>query len=385
MNPDKLFIRSLDDLHLSINSGDEYEVLRAAGILRQLFLDGSASLVDQVNRNHRLQLLFQVIPPGFPHIAGFPEPDIWSAVDSIDPRLSSKMNTATNFKRDPFLGLRLGRVHGQDYSVADIIKFAANIAGGVHAGSPKDATSQNLEKLQEVYVFSELSIPLQHLRSIGRVVLEALRPLRDRVLNLTRFQDAPGLSFHMVLTLLPEETGQDLFILDVGIEEKRDRLSIYLDTRQELCFRLIDCSGHSHIVRAGSHDCAYKYGSPSYLTFQIAFGEDGVLLHLDVGGWSMVNIFAKEQITLGPDKLFFVLGSDVTGHAKTHMSVMEWCVYSRHLKEQESEKLRSYFEDRIRQGYKGSVYFKGNQFLHSQDHPNFIKAKNAEQSAPADS
>ncbi len=128
MNPDKLFIRSLDDLHLSINSGDEYEVLRGAGIIRQLFLDGSASLVDLVNRQHRLKLQFRVIQPGFPKIADALEPDIWSAIDSIDPRRSPKVATAVDLNRDAFLGLRLGCVQGQDYSVADIIKFTANIA-----------------------------------------------------------------------------------------------------------------------------------------------------------------------------------------------------------------------------------------------------------------
>jgi hypothetical protein len=85
----------------------------------------------------------------------------------------------------------------------------------------------------------------------------------------------------------------------------------------------------------------------------------------------MVNIFPKEQISLEPDKLFFVLGSDVTGSAQTHMSVMAWCMYSRHLKEQEAEQLRNYYESIISEGHQGSVYFKGNKFLYSKDHPNF--------------
>lgn len=382
MNSDNLFLRSLDDLHLSINSGDEYEVLRAAGILRQLFLDGSASLVDKVNRNHKLQLRFRVNKPSFSCVADVPKPDVWSAVDSIDPRRSLNLNTATDLKRDAFLRLCLGRVQGQDYLVVDIIKFTANVAGGIHAGSPKDAKEKALEKLRGLYVFSELNILLMHLRSIGRIVLEALHPLRDRVLNLSRFQNSPGLSFHMALTLLPGAAEQDLFILDIGIDEKRDRLSIYLDTRQELCFRLIDHSGRSHIVRAGSHDCAFRYGSPSYLSFQIAFSDQEVLLHLDTGGWSMAKIHTRGQIILDPAKVSYVLGSDVTGHALTHMSVMEWCVYSRYLEEQESEKLRNYFENIIQQDPKGSVYFEGNQFLHSHDHPNFVKAKNAGQDAP---
>jgi hypothetical protein len=266
MTPDELFIRSLDDLHLSINSGDEYEVLRASGIIRQLFLDDHP-LVNQVNRNYKLKLQFSVIQPSIPAIDGIPEPDVWCAVDSIDPRRSPQLSPSTDLNRDLFLGLLIGRVEGEDYSVKDIIRFAANVAGGIHSGSPKSAKDEALGKIKKLYIFSELSVLLQHLRSIGRIILETLRPLRDKVLNLEKFQDAPGLSFHMALTLLPGEKEKELFILDVGVEEQKDRLSIYLDTHQELCFRLIDSSGHSNIIKAGSHDCAFNFGKPTYLTF----------------------------------------------------------------------------------------------------------------------
>ncbi|MCH7501313.1 MAG: hypothetical protein IH886_15165 [Nitrospinae bacterium] len=370
MTPDELFIRSLDDLHLSINSGDEYDVLQASAIIRKLFLDGDP-LVDQINRNHKLKLQFSVIQPIDFRIDGIPEPDVWCAVDSIDPRRSPQLNPSTDLNRDPFLGLLIGRVQGEDYSVKDIISFVANVAGGVHAGSPKNAKDEALNKLKELYIFSDLSILLQHLRSIGRIILEALRPLRDKALNLERFQDSPGLSLHLVATLLPGEKGKELFIVDIGIEEQKDRLSIYLNKQQELCFRLIDSSGNPNVIIAGSHDCAFNFGEPTYLAFQVAFREKEVLMNLDFGGWSMVKIFPREQISLDPDKLFYVLGSDVTGQAHTHMHLMYWLGYAHYLKEEGSEYLRSHFEGQIRQGFQKSIYFKENEFLYSKDHPNF--------------
>jgi hypothetical protein len=39
MNDEVLFIRTLNDLHKSINSDDEHEVLRASALIRQLFLE----------------------------------------------------------------------------------------------------------------------------------------------------------------------------------------------------------------------------------------------------------------------------------------------------------------------------------------------------------
>jgi hypothetical protein len=59
MNPDLLFLHSLADLAARIASADEYEVLRAAGILRQLLLDDQP-LVHIVNRGPRLKLVFRM-------------------------------------------------------------------------------------------------------------------------------------------------------------------------------------------------------------------------------------------------------------------------------------------------------------------------------------
>ena len=146
MTPDELFIRRLDDLHLSINSGDEYEVLDASGIIRQLFLDDHP-LVDQVNKNHRQKLQFRVNQPIFPDIPGIPAPDIWCEIGSIDPRRFPQLGESSVLNRNPFLGLLIGRVQGHDYSVKDIISFVANVAGGVHAGSPKNAKDEALNKL----------------------------------------------------------------------------------------------------------------------------------------------------------------------------------------------------------------------------------------------
>ena len=373
MNPKKLFLETLDDLHLSINSGDEYKVLRASVLIRQLVVDGGNSLVTQINRKHKLRLKYRVIQPNFSSIDGIPEPDLWCTTDGIDPRRSTSIDRVTILNEKSFLGLCIGQGGGQAYSVKEIIKFSANTAGGVHSDSPRSDIDLVLDKLRKLYIFSDISILFQHLRSIGRILLEGLRPLRNKVLNLERFQDSPGLSLHMALTLFPIGEERELCILDIGTEEQKNRLSIHLDTHQDLCFRMIDSSGQAKFVRAGSHDCAFNYGKPCYLSFQVAFCGEELLLHLNTGGWSMVNIFSKKQISLDSDKFHFVLGSDVIGKAQSHMSIMEWCSYSRYLKEQESEKIKSYFEDKIQGGYKGAVFFKGNKFLYSKDHPNFMQ------------
>ena len=63
------FIEALDDLHRSIRSKDDYEVIRAAAIIRQLFLD-DPDLAHVVNRNYHHKLRFEIHDIGAANFLG---------------------------------------------------------------------------------------------------------------------------------------------------------------------------------------------------------------------------------------------------------------------------------------------------------------------------
>jgi hypothetical protein len=370
MNIAELFVRTLEDLHRSINSEDEYEVIRSSGIIRMLFLDSGDSLVDQVNRKHGLKLEFEIIDQ--PFIPEQPVPELFCAIDSIDPRRMPSGVHPVKKTRGEFFGLAIGSLKGTKYSIRDTVKFVANVLGGVHAGSPNDKDKQKtLNEIGKIFIFSNKSVLLQQLRSIGRIILETLKPLRYRVLKLERFENAPGISIHMALSLLPDEQEKELYILDLGTDPGRNRLSIYVDTRQDLTFRAIDSNGHRTFVRAGSADCAYHPGVLGYFVFEAGILSEEILLTVEAGGWSTVVILRNRDIKLNSTSMPFVLGSDLKGVSETHMTLTEHLVYERCLKDDERRQLRGYFENKIRQGYKSCVYFKGRQFLTSAGHPNF--------------
>jgi hypothetical protein len=50
MDETTLYLRTLEDLQRLVALGADYSMLRASAMLRQLFLDGSSSLVHQANR-----------------------------------------------------------------------------------------------------------------------------------------------------------------------------------------------------------------------------------------------------------------------------------------------------------------------------------------------
>lgn len=364
-----LFIRTIDDLHRSINSNDEYEVLRASALIRQLFLDGDKSLVDRISRNYRHKLEFEVVEHTPPNIPGL-NFNIWAVVDGIDPRATPPHFLRVKKKRDGFFSMIVAIVDGHEYSVREIVKFVANVMGGVHSGSLRDEKETNLEQLKELRFFSNISIALLFIKSIGRIILESLKPLQYEILDINRFEDKAGLSIHFALVLFPMPDKEN-FILDVGTEERRNRASIFLDYNGELCFRFLDANGRRYLIQAGSADFAYRYGEPTYLNFQIGIHENETFLSIEAGGWRYFHIAPRSISQEGFEQLHYVLGSNVLGKAETNMAMMEQCVFSRILKLEEQAKLRKYFEERINSGYKASIRFEGNKFLHSQDHPNF--------------
>jgi hypothetical protein len=176
----KLFLRTLQDLEERINSDDPYVILGASALLRKLFLD-HPTLVDSVNRVDHLRLRFRVLPT---QVAppGLPRPSFFSAQDGIDPDTSPPIDNPVEVTRGQFFGMVVLVVEGHEYTIADVIKFEANIMGAVHAGSPRDDKERALEEINRyLRVGGDYTASLRQLQAIGRVVLRTLGPLREKV------------------------------------------------------------------------------------------------------------------------------------------------------------------------------------------------------------
>ena len=96
MTRDQLFLATLDDLDTRLASRDPYEVLGIALLLRKLLLDGGASLVDQVNRQFRIGLAFEIMDDG-PMPPHLPQPAFWSTIDGLDPEIYPENSSYNGF------------------------------------------------------------------------------------------------------------------------------------------------------------------------------------------------------------------------------------------------------------------------------------------------
>jgi hypothetical protein len=175
---EQLYQKTLDDLNNRINSQDPYEILGVSALIRKLFLDDH-SLVNQVNREHKLKFVFNVCLPTIPLES--PDIKVFSIQDGLDPDTSRPGKAVSQLGRDQFFRTIVLVINGKKYTIKDVVLFEANIMGGVHAGSPKSEKEKILKTLNDQLSIGGYASSLRQLQAIGRVVTKALAPLTQRV------------------------------------------------------------------------------------------------------------------------------------------------------------------------------------------------------------
>lgn len=176
---ERLFLRTLEDLERRIEDSDPYEILGASALIRKLLLD-EHPLVDQVNRDYKRKITFEVgKPPELP--PGIPKPVFSTIQDGIDPDTMPPSFPRAKLNREQFLKTVLSTVGGHEYTLRETVLFEANVMGGVHSGSPKEEKEKALQGTNSMIAVGGYRSSLRQLKAIGRVVLKALRELREDV------------------------------------------------------------------------------------------------------------------------------------------------------------------------------------------------------------
>jgi hypothetical protein len=175
---DQLFLRTVEDLEARIDGApDEYEILMAAGLLRKLLLDGSR-LMDQVNRYRQIPVNFRIVIRDSSPLPGELPPVLWVLPSGLDPDATDVQTPPSieEVSRDRFLKRPVAVYAGESATVKDLILYHAHIAGAVHAGDPKNPKDYAIAVLERMS-WEDTTMSLEVIRSIGRIVVKALRPL----------------------------------------------------------------------------------------------------------------------------------------------------------------------------------------------------------------
>lgn len=187
VDPEVLFLLTCDDLEERVrraNDGDtspsqrEYEALMIAPLLRKLILD-SHSLIDRVNRTHRLKIRYPI--QAWPLLAGSggtstpPEFD-----DSPRPILEHFLDRVV-LDRDEMLSRPVMIWNGQVVTARDVIRHLANAAGGVHLGPPRSDKGRMLLELDQSITFTGVRAGSLCVMAVGHAALLGLDELRRLV------------------------------------------------------------------------------------------------------------------------------------------------------------------------------------------------------------
>jgi hypothetical protein len=162
----------MDDLKIR-QYGDWYDLLRAGALLRQLLLDGQ-NLYDLVNQEYDIKLEFEVARSNtVPMKNGYSFHNVMP-----NPGESNRIVDVDDFRRTPLVIFN----ENINYTVRDIIDYAANVNGGVHASQrARDDTQERVKKLYEIFTRTDYDFQSQALSQICSVVIRALSPLEVKI------------------------------------------------------------------------------------------------------------------------------------------------------------------------------------------------------------
>lgn len=175
MDVDSLFLASVKDLERYAAAGDDYSMLRAAALLRQVLMDESP-LAHQANRERRLRLRFPVCGRKYAETVLAAGPVFYSRLGAIH-RSGSQGHDLEEIPLDAFLSTTVLKLGNNVVSVGDLISISANVLGGVHRGAARGAKEQSVEDFNRRVVAFGQPITAAQMRPVILVALEGLQPL----------------------------------------------------------------------------------------------------------------------------------------------------------------------------------------------------------------
>jgi hypothetical protein len=372
ISAENLFVRRFDDLFLGLNARDDYEVIKLAAILRQLLLDDTP-LIYKANRPHRIKLQFvvnSIVDSRLPI-----QPDIHFHAASIDPSMLSLPAGTKTLSLDKFLGLKILDIKTDWFTVRELIKYAANKAGGVHHGENLDARESEL--LRTLDKLGGLGIPTigLALRSISRIVLTTLAPLRQLIVKLPstlpltahykinregsihfagkqfletnnyNLEAGKGFSWNGVLRAIKQPRAGKRVIYEIGSQPQArngSKFTVYLNEKGEIgCAARLNSKTTLNVIAANSK-ASPIFDRFMYLSCELCLENDNSILSLWIN--NSISNSDKAAYRGNFQKITRqVIGGNLAGKQNAAFYIRELVLSNRCLTNQERSQLAEYF------------------------------------------
>jgi hypothetical protein len=178
-----LFVETVADVRnrsQDPRSRSRYELLGIAPLLRKLLFDGTA-VVDTV-RTARPEIPtdFRIRPWQAPdqdvddlrYVLRLGGPELVGGPDDIH------LSTVAEFA-----SAQVGLVDGEALTVRQVVRYYANVEGGVHFGVPKENGQETMNMMAPL-LLGNTTGQIEILANIGQIVVAALTPLCNSILTM---------------------------------------------------------------------------------------------------------------------------------------------------------------------------------------------------------
>lgn len=181
ISPEEIFVNDFDALQAIIDNPTNPNLLAASAILRRLLID-SQPILHRVNKSRGLKIRFKIVEHTDEGIfAGAPD-FMRDGLIFFSPYTFGIDKAMKAVSLDEFLKSKVTRLQEKSFSVSDLIRYAANNAGGVHYDPPAEGHRYGpLNNTLANVNINGVSMSLFPIRDICRIVVEALDGLYSSV------------------------------------------------------------------------------------------------------------------------------------------------------------------------------------------------------------
>lgn len=176
------FAWDIDALREILNNQTPKNLLDASVILRRLLMDDGGPLLVKVSKSIDHKLIFRAN-------SGVSDAEDHGLLTKGSLFLwenpSCRVTSPDHLKSmglDEFLKLKTHYVEGNYLTVNEIVKYCANVGGGVHQGIPKEKHNAKLiHETKEILSINGVPYPLWALVQLIEIIIDASIPIYDRL------------------------------------------------------------------------------------------------------------------------------------------------------------------------------------------------------------
>ncbi len=121
------------------------------------------------------------------------------------------------------------------------------------------------------------------------------------------FSPDTGISFDLFLSVDPLHKNRNQYVVDFGAVPNRNRISLFIDRDQAMCFRLIDDKKRSYILKLG------VYETEDFLHLHCKYNENKNSMEASINGEEIGCFFLQEDVVFKRGTQRLIIGGNLNG------------------------------------------------------------------------